>query len=130
MTVVGVGLDLVDLPRFIALYGSEDPDLLARCFTTQELADAGDGVDRLEKLAGRFAAKEAVLKLIGGLREGMALTDIEIARTPEGAPLVALSGLAQQYARMAGIGQIHLSVTHSATAAAAVAIGVSEGGAT
>jgi holo-[acyl-carrier protein] synthase len=127
MNMVGVGLDLIDLPRFEALYGGDDPDLLARCFTVQEIADAGDGQDRLARLAGRFAAKEAVLKLIGGLREGMALTDIEVVRAAEGAPDVALTGLAQSCANQLGIARIHLSVTHSATAAAAVAIGMSDG---
>jgi len=124
MTMVGIGLDLIDLPRFEALYGARDPDVLARCFTSQEIADVGDGEDGLARLAGRFAAKEAVLKLIGGLSDGMALTDIEVIVGPGGAPDVALAGLARARADERGIGRIHLSLTHSAMAAAAVAIGV------
>lgn len=122
--MVGVGLDLIDLPRFKVLYGGDNPEVLARCFTSREITDAGDGEDRIARLAGRFAAKEAVLKLIGGLRQGMALTDIEVVGVPGGAPDVALTGLARARADELGIGRIHLSITHSATAAAAVAIGV------
>ena len=75
MTVVGIGLDLVELDRFRRLYGNFDPDVLDRCFTAGEQASVGTGKDRLTRLAARFAAKEAVLKTIGGLQDGIALTD-------------------------------------------------------
>lgn len=126
MSIVGVGLDLIDLSRFEILYGGDDPALLDRCFTAQELADAGDGVDRLARLAARFAAKEAVLKVIGGLKDGMALTDIEVSRLADGAPSVALTGMARTCAETLGIARIHISLTHSAASAAAVAIAASD----
>ena len=76
--VLGIGLDLVELDRFRLLYGDFDPRVLDRCFTADEQAAVGTDTDRLTRLAARFAAKEAVLKTIGGLQEGIALTDIEI----------------------------------------------------
>lgn len=127
MSLLGVGLDLIDLKRFEALYGGDDPDVLARCFTTQELTDVADGVDRTERLAARFAAKEAVLKVIGGLADGIALTDIEIGREPDGQPTVILHGLALERARARGAQRFLLSLAHSAASAAAVAVAVSEG---
>jgi holo-[acyl-carrier protein] synthase len=126
MTVIGVGLDLIDLDRFEILYGDDDPDLLARCFTPQELLDVGDGVDRLARLAARFAAKEAVFKALGGAA-GIAHTDIEVVRTASGAPEVRLHGPAATLAARVGVERVTLSLTHSGAAAAAVALAVSGG---
>lgn len=130
MSLVGIGLDLIDLERFTSLYGAQDPDVLARCFTPRELGVVGNGTHRIERLAARFAAKEAVLKVIGGLQDGMSLTDIEIGREPDGKPTVVLSGLALSEANARGATQLHLSMTHSAASAAAVVVTVSGGGPT
>jgi holo-[acyl-carrier protein] synthase len=128
LPVKGIGLDLVDLQRFQALYGAGDSSLLDRCFTSGELVDAGSGEDRFDRLAARFAAKEAVLKLIGGLEDGLALTDIEIKRLPGGQPTVILHRVALSRAKDLGIGTVLLSLTHSAASAAAVAVALSEEG--
>jgi DNA helicase-2/ATP-dependent DNA helicase PcrA len=61
MSVLGVGLDLVDVDRFNRVYGGSEEDALRRCFSQTELENAGSGIDRMQHLAGRFAAKEAVL---------------------------------------------------------------------
>lgn len=121
MTVLGVGLDLIDLDQFTVLYGDDDEDLMTRCFTAQELADVGDGVDRLARLAARFAAKEAVFKALGGA-SGIAHTDIEVVRGPSGAPLVRLHGPAAELASQGGVERVMLTLTHSPSAAAAVAL--------
>lgn len=126
MNVVGLGLDLIDLDRFATLYGDDDPDLLARCFTPQEILDAGDGAGRLASLAARFAAKEAVFKALGGAA-GIAHTDIEVIRSTSGAPEVRLHGAAATLAKAVGADHIRLSLTHSGAAAAAVALAVSSG---
>jgi holo-[acyl-carrier protein] synthase len=127
MRIVGIGLDLIDLPRFSLLYGGNDPELLARIYTAGEIAHIGDGQDQVARLAGRFAAKEAVLKVIGGLRDGIAQTDIEICSTPAGAPIVKLHGEAASEAQRLGIDAWFLSLTHSDNSAAAVAVGVGNG---
>ena len=126
MTVVGIGLDLIDLDRFTLLYGDADPDLLARCFTPQELADVADDVDRVARLAARFAAKEAVFKALGGA-VGIAHTDIEVVHTPSGAAEIRLHGPATDLAKSVGADRVALSLTHSAGAAAAVALALYAG---
>jgi holo-[acyl-carrier protein] synthase len=118
--LIGVGLDLIDLDRFRQFYGRDDPDLLARCFTPSELAAAGQDVDRLDRLAARFAAKEATFKALGGA-VGVALTDIEV-ETGENGPSLRLHGAALDLAAQRGVTQLLLSLTHSMTAAAAVVV--------
>lgn len=122
MAVVGVGVDLLAVDRFSKIYGSDDAAALERCFTQAELAIVGDGADRLVRLAGRFAAKEAVLKILGGFEDGISLTHIEIGRTAVGAPIVVLSGGAKQRADMIGAAIWKLSITHAAGMVVAVAV--------
>jgi holo-[acyl-carrier protein] synthase len=126
--IVAIGLDFIALPRFSALYSLNDRDLLERVFTQNELQIAGSGRDAAERLAARFAAKEAVLKVIGGLRDGIALTDIEIATTDAGACEANLRHGALEQATKLHIAKWHLSLTHSDEYAGAVAIGMSEAG--
>ncbi len=81
----------------------------------------------LPHIAGRFAAKEAVLKAIGtGWRGQIAWTDIEILNNTAGQPHVSLSGHTEKVARGLGITRILLSITHTNKNAAASAIGVSD----
>ena len=114
MHVVGHGIDLVDIAgirRWIE--DSRDP-LVPRCFVQAELDEIGDGVHRIERLAGRFAAKEAVLKAIGtGFGAGVAFTDVMIHRAPGAAPEVRLSGGAAQAATALGVTAWQLSISHA-----------------
>lgn len=125
MTIIGIGLDLIDLSRFTRLYSLDDEDVLSRCFTLAELQAAGNGEDAHAKLAARFAAKEAVLKVIGGLEDGIALTDISIVSQTNGPPKIELAGGAAAKAAELKITSWHVSLTHTDTSAAAVAIGLS-----
>jgi holo-[acyl-carrier protein] synthase len=115
MNVVGHGIDLVEvaeLRRWI-----EDPrdPLLPRCFIQAELAEIGNGIDRVERLAGRFAAKEAVLKALGtGFGSGVAFRDVVITRSPGSPPEVHLAGGAAEAAASLGITGWRLSISHAA----------------
>ncbi|MBF5094230.1 4'-phosphopantetheinyl transferase superfamily protein [Azospirillum sp. INR13] len=122
MNVLAVGLDLVEMDRFRLLYGDFDPDVLARCFTTREQAIVGADADCLARLAGRFAAKEAVLKTIGGLQDGIALTDVEIISDGVSPPRAEVTGGALAAAVARGITNWQISLTHGAQSAAAVAL--------
>jgi holo-[acyl-carrier protein] synthase len=122
MIVVSIGLDLVELDRFKLLYGDFDPDVLNRCFTARELALEGTESERLSRLAARFAVKEAVLKTIGGLQDGIALTDIEVISNGVTAPTVTVTGGAHTAATAHGISAWLISLTHGAHSAAAVAL--------
>src|SRR5579859_4295621 len=103
MVILGIGLDLVEINRFETLYGDFNPDVLDRCFTAEEQTAVGIGADRLVRLAARFAAKEAVLKTIGGLRDGIALTDIDIVSDGINPPTVRVTGGALSAARERGV---------------------------
>jgi holo-[acyl-carrier protein] synthase len=122
MNVLAVGLDLVEIDRFRLLYGNFDPEILARCFTAREEAMVGIDSDRLARLAGRFAAKEAVLKTIGGLQDGIALTDVEIVSDGVSPPRVEVTGGALVAAAARGVRSWQISLTHGAQSAVAVAI--------
>jgi len=78
-------------------------------------------------IAGRFAAKEAILKMLGtGWRGQIAWTDMEISNDAAGQPHVTLSGHTAEVARRLGVVRILLSITHTEKNAAASAIGLSE----
>jgi holo-[acyl-carrier protein] synthase len=117
---------MIDLDRFTRLYGGENPDLMARCFTDAELADAGSGPDRIARLAARFAAKEAAYKAIGG-GEAIALTDIVVSHDAFGAPVLTLSGAARDAAERKNLASFLVTITHSNSTAAAVVIALSGG---
>lgn len=129
MKIIAHGIDLVDFPRLETMIQRHGERFLNRVFTEREQADADAVRNRIEKLAGRFAAKEAVLKLIGtGWRGKIAWTDIEIVNSPTGQPVVKTSGEVRRIADEAGIKQITLSITHTANFAIASAVAVAEAG--
>jgi len=120
MKIIAHGIDLVDFPRIEALMDKHDERFLDRVFTKREQADADAVKNTVEKLAGRFAAKEAVLKLIGtGWRGKIAWTDIEVVNNPLGQPIVEITGEVKRIADEAGIEQLTLSITHTANFAIA-----------
>jgi holo-[acyl-carrier protein] synthase len=123
MKIIAHGIDLVDFDRIEQMLARHEQRFLERVFTTRELADADKVKNRVEKLAGRFAAKEAVMKLIGtGWRDGIAWTDIEVVNNPLGQPEVTITGRVRQIADEKHIEQITLSITHTANFAIASAV--------
>ena len=122
MTVLAVGLDLVELDRFKRLYGDFDPNVLGRCFTAREQAFDGNDTERLTRLAAKFAVKEAVLKTIGGLQDDISWTNIEVISDGVSAPRVEVTGGARTAATARGISNWLISLTHGAHSAAAVAL--------
>lgn len=121
MSLIGVGIDIVELPRFRALYNVDDQAVLSRVFTSLELQQASSAEDPIKRLAARYAAKEAALKVLGGMQQGTALTDIEI-RSTDTQPVVFLSGEAALRAEALSVRGWHVSVTHTENSAAAVVI--------
>ncbi len=84
--------------------------------------------DRPETFAGRWAAKEAVSKVLGLGVRGIGWRDIEVERLPTGQPAVRLHGRAAERAVQLGMGRIALSITHEAEYAVAIAFGVRTAG--
>jgi len=123
MKIVAHGIDLVDFPRIEEMLKRHEQKFLDRVFTPREQADAQNAHSRVEKLAGRFAAKEAVLKLIGtGWRGKIAWTDIEVINNSLGQPQVNLSGQVEQIVNEKQIEQVTISITHTANFAIASAV--------
>ena len=123
MAIVGHGVDLVETKRIGEMLSRHEDRFLERCFTQGERDYALGKKRELEHLAGRFAAKEAVMKaLASGWRHGMAWTDIEVALEPSGRPIVRLSGKAREIADELGADTWWLSISHVETHAIASAI--------
>ena len=127
MEIVAHGIDLVDFPRIEEMAKRHGGRFLNRIFTAAEQAYAEANKNGIEKLAGRFAAKEAILKLLGtGWRGKIAWTDIEVVNSPSGQPVVTLSGEVKKIAEKLGIKHISVSITHTANFAIASAVALSE----
>ncbi len=123
MTIIAHGIDLVDFPRIEDMINRHNERFISRVFTAAEQAYADSNKNRIEKYAGRFAAKEAILKLIGtGWRGKIAWTDIEIVNSSSGRPQVNLDGEVKKIAANLGITQISISITHTANFAIASAV--------
>ena len=123
MQIIAHGIDLVDFPRIEKMVEKHDDRFLQRVFTEKEVCYAKKNKNYIEKLAGRFAAKEAVLKLIGtGWRGKIAWTDIEVVNDALGRPAVVITGEVKKLVEQAGIEQITISITHAANFAICSAI--------
>lgn len=112
--IVGVGIDVVDIARFMATL-ARVPALRARLFTPDErdLPDAS--------LAARFAAKEAIAKALGA-PPGMSWQDATVRRTAGAQPLVEVTGTVLAQARALGVDRFHLSISHDAGIASAMVV--------
>jgi len=119
--IVGLGLDLVDVSRMRQqLTGAA---FARRAFTLAELAACAGAHDPAEHLAGKFAAKEALMKALGaGLAQGLTFGEIEILPDDSGAPQLRATGQARQRLAALSVSSVHLSITHTAGLAAAVVV--------
>lgn len=125
MQVVAHGIDLVHCPRLARIWEDHGDRFLSRVYTEAERAYCLDCRDPVVRLAGRFAAKEAVMKVFGtGWRGGVEFTDIETLPDPLGKPLVTLRGQTARFADQVGVSHVLISISHSGEYAMASAIGV------
>jgi holo-[acyl-carrier protein] synthase len=121
------GIDLVDFPRIEEMIKRHGNHFLDRIFTQTEQLQADQMKNRIERLAGRFAAKEAVLKMLGtGWRGKIAWTDIEITNNHFGQPQVKLTGEVKKIASKLGVKDTSLSITHTANFVIASAVALAE----
>jgi holo-[acyl-carrier protein] synthase len=127
MEIIAHGIDLVDCPRIEEMINRHGERFLDRVFTAAEQAYAEANKDKVEKLAGRFAAKEAILKLMGtGWRGKIAWTDIEVVNNAAGQPQVTLSSEVKKLADKLGIKHISVSITHTANFVIASAVALTK----
>ena len=125
--VVGIGVDLVNVGMLEDLVASGRSTFLDTCWTDAEQRDAEDSPERL---ASRWAAKEAVMKALSRGLGDVDPLDIEVTHCVDGAPTVRLQGSAAEAAEQAGAGNLHVSMSHEqgwAVAFAVVALRSSDG---
>jgi holo-[acyl-carrier protein] synthase len=116
------GVDIIEIERVARLWKKKPETLLARIFTEDEARLLRGYANPVRHLAVRFAAKEAVFKLLGAGIGVLSWQDVEILREPGGAPMVRLHGRAAHRAARLGIGHIALSLSHSRDYAVAQAV--------
>lgn len=120
-----LGIDIIKVERIRAAIERFGERFSRRVLTDRERRYVRD---RPETFAGRWAAKEAVSKVLGLGVRGIGWQDIEIDRMPTGQPAVRLHGRAAQRAEQLGMGRIAISITHESDYAVAVAFGVRTAG--
>ena len=120
MSLVSLGLDLVEISRIRELLQRHGERFKARTFSDGERAYCDRNADPAMHYAARFAAKEAVAKALGtGFADGVSWSDIEVVRADNGQPSIALHGGAAERAVSLGIGRFLLTLTHTKDVAAA-----------
>jgi holo-[acyl-carrier protein] synthase len=123
--VVGVGVDLVDISRFRAVI-ERTPGLVARVFTEREILLSGGPGVRPASLAGRWAAKEAVAKVLVDNR-GLAWHDCEVLSGELGQPMLSLTGTVLAAAVRRGIADWRISLSHDGGMAIAFVVATGPG---
>jgi len=112
--IVGTGVDIAEVTRIKAAGERYGERFLNRVFTPEEIRYCTSKANTGERLAARFAAKEAGMKAIGtGLRHGVTWQDVEVVRQPGGRPGLRLTGKAAEFAAALGCKRIHLSLSHT-----------------
>ncbi len=125
--IFGMGVDIVEVARWREVERRRER-VLARLFTPMERGLAPGGRRDDQYYAGRFAAKEAVLKALGtGLRYGR-WHDVEVGRDGLGRPVVSLHGRLAERAEGMGIGRVLVSISHTRQYAVASAVAVADTG--
>lgn len=123
--IVGHGIDAVDIADCSRLMVLAAGKHLDRYFTAAELVDIGHGARQVERLAGRLAIKEAVLKALGvGWGDGVAFTDVETISQSSGAPTVVLHRRLSTIEKERSIDRWLVSMSHTNLVAVASVIGV------
>src|SRR5262245_58059963 len=113
MDIVGIGTDIVECLRIRRMLEKHGELFLARVFTEWEMRYCQARKHATEHFAGRWAAKEAILKSLGtGWRRGMCWTELEVRNDPSGQPRVHIGGAAKDHAQTLGISDILLSISH------------------
>ncbi len=127
MTIIGHGIDVVEVARIKAELESPTKKWAEKVYTDDERAPADAPPADARYFAGRFAGKEAVAKALGtGFSGKVTWSGIEILRLPSGAPTVRLSGGALELAQSLGVTGWVVSISHCGGLAVASVIAVSE----
>lgn len=127
MRILGHGIDLMELDKIQKHLGTPHGDWIDSVFSDDERTQADPPPHDVKFYAGRYAAKEAVVKALGtGFSEDVAWLDIEVLRRPNGSVEVRLSGGALEVATSLGVSQWLVSISHSGVYAVASALALAD----
>lgn len=123
--VVGIGTDIIECDRIAQMIEKHGESFIQRVFTADEIDYCGRHRTADQHYAGRWAAKEAVLKVLGtGWAKGIQWTDVEVVRDVSGAPSIRLQNRALEIAMERGIREVLITISHCKAFATAFAVGV------
>ncbi|MEW4456063.1 holo-ACP synthase [Bremerella sp. JC817] len=127
MEIIGIGTDIIECLRIAQMIERHGEMFINRVYTQHEIEYCSERKAATQHYAGRWAAKEAVLKAIGtGWIKGITWRDVEVANLFGGKPIINLSGGALDSARRRGIQEIQISISHCRTHAVAYAMGLGD----
>lgn len=123
--IIGIGTDITECLRIARMIERHGELFIGRVYTTEEIKYCQNRKQATQHFAGRWAAKEAILKAIGtGWRRGISWRDMEVRNEPGGKPVVAVRGGVKDVVEQLGIREIQVSISHCRTHATAFAIAI------
>ena len=126
MTVVGIGTDIVECLRIAQMIERHGELFLNRVYTSREIEYCSSRKAATQHYAGRWAAKEAVLKAMGtGWTKGISWRDIEVRNDAAGRPSIALGGGAREVCEKRDVAEMMISISHCRSHATAYALAMS-----
>lgn len=127
MHIVGIGTDIVECLRIAQMIERHGETFIGRVFTEYEIEYCSTRKAATQHYAGRWAAKEAVLKAIGtGWIRGISWRDVEVRNQKGGRPTIALGGGAREVCEKQGVTEILISISHCRSHATAYALAIAE----
>lgn len=123
--IVGLGTDIVEVVRIGEMIERHGELFLQRVYTEQEIKYCQRHKEAIQHYAGRWAAKEAVMKTLGtGFTKGVGWKNIEVSNQQSGRPVILLTGGAGNVARHLGIDEVLISISHCRAYATATAVAI------
>jgi holo-[acyl-carrier protein] synthase len=127
MKTLGIGTDIVEVLRIAQMIERHGELFLTRVFTPHEVEYCTARKAATQHYAGRWAAKEAVLKALGtGWARGISWQDIEVHNEPGGKPLLRIGGVAREHCERLRISNVQISISHCRSHAVAFAMAMGE----
>jgi holo-[acyl-carrier protein] synthase len=127
--IIGLGTDIVEVVRIGQMIERHGEHFLSRVFTDEEVRYCQQRREYTQHYAGRWAAKEAVMKTLGtGWSRGVSWRDIEVCSSKSGKPTIALHGATAEIALAAGITRMLITISHCRAYATATALALGHTG--
>ncbi len=127
MNVIGIGTDIIECLRIAQMIERHGELFITRVYTPHEIEYCSTRKAATQHYAGRWAAKEAVLKALGtGWIRGITWRDVEVRKRQGGKPTIARAGGAREICEKLGVGEMQISISHCRSHATAFAIAICE----